>query len=605
MLKIREFIRQYARQDNWFGFSCSVLVYLFRKGPRATAKLIAERNWRNRERKNAYKLLLISEEELQQQRKASNDISVLFSIVTPLYNTPVAFLRELIESVTSQTYPHWELCFVDGSDENHPEVGTICKEYISRDPRIKYSKLLHNEGISANTNACIAIASGDYIALLDHDDLLQPNALYENAKAIETTGADFLYSDEYVFISPDIRKIMNTHFKPDFSPEALLTNNYICHLTVFKRSLLDLAGGFRPEFDGSQDHDLILRLTDCAKKVVHIPKPLYLWRSHSASVASDISVKTYAIEAGRGAVKAFLDSKGIAAKVESVDASPTMYHVRYPVSIDSSICIILDLFDASTTPDEAEQYIENLKKHSGWSLLSFALITGNRNTDGKDTDDIKWFVTCETCRPKRFNEVIRKTTSDYIVVLDSSLKCISDNWLQEMLMLAQQDPIGSVGGRLLFRNHRVRHAGLTLGLGKHHLVGRRFYRFPETQPGYFGQLIVVQDVSAVSGECMMISREKFERVGGFSEEYQTCLFDVDFCLKLKELHYRNVYCPFSKFMGGKNHRFPIDYGSEFKEYKTDAETLRNKWGDFLSFPDPYYNPNLSLDHIDYMIQSSS
>lgn len=599
MQKIRETVRRYARRDNWFGFSCSLLLCLFHRGPVAAVKLFAEHRWLVRERKNAYRLLLIPEAELQRQRETSAPSGLLFSVVTPLYNTPLPFLREMLDSVLAQTYPCWELCLADGSDGDHPEVGVLCREYAARDARVRYIRLSRNGGISENSNACLAMASGNYIALLDHDDMFRPNALYENAKAIRETGADFLYSDEYVFISPDIRKILKTHFKPDFSPEALLTNNYICHLSVFRRTLLDKAGAFRPEFDGSQDHDLILRLTDCASRVVHIPKPLYLWRSHSDSVASDISAKTYAIEAGRSSVKAFLSSKGIDARVESVDAFPAMYHIRYPLSGEPSVCILLDLFDAPRSPDELRSHVESLKSCAGYSRLSFAVITGSEPVRISPDSDLRVFRSVEPCRPKRLNDVIRQAAFDYLLLLDPSLEPLSDGWLREMLILAQQAPIGAVGARILFADHRVRHAGLTLGLGKNRLVGRRFRDFPEEESGYFGQIAVVQDLSAVSGECLLVSREKYKQAGGFSESYRSCLFDVDFCLKLRELQYRNIYCPFSVFAGGRKSRFPLDYGAGQPDYARDAETLRSLRPGFFSAPDPFGNPNLSPGHGDY------
>ena len=599
---MREWIRKYARRDNGFGFFCSVLVCFFRKGPAAAGRLIAVRRWFKREHKyslkNARRLMEVPEEELRRQREASASADLLFSVVTPLYNTPLPFLREMIESVLAQTYPCWELCLADGSDGDHREVGNLCREYAARDPRVRYAPLPRNEGISANSNACLAMASGDYIALLDHDDLFRPNALWENAKAIRETGADFLYSDEYVFISPDISNIFATHFKPDFSPEALLTNNYICHLSVFKRTLLESAGGFRPAYDGSQDHDLILRLTDRASRVVHVPGPLYLWRSHAASVASDISAKTYAIEAGRTAVRDFLASKGIDAQVESVDAYPTMYHVRWPVEGDPSVCVVLDLVSAPRSPAEILRHVETLRACSGCTSLTFAVVVG-KPVSAADAPGLGWFVSREACRPKRLNQVVRQVAADYFLLLDPSLEPLSDGWLREMLMLAQQSAIGAVGARLLFRNRSVRHGGLTLGLGKDRLVGRRFWRYPEEDSGYFGQLAVVQDLSAVSGECLLVSREKFEQAGGFSESYRSGLFDVDLCLRLRSFGYRNVYCPFSVFIGGRRRRFPLEYGRELPDYREDSVVFRSAWADLLSVPDPYYNPYLSLDHADF------
>ena len=606
MREIRETIRRYARRDNWFGFSCSVLVYLFRRGPKAAGKLIVDRIseniWKKKEKKAAFRLIQLPEEELRRQREAlPSPDAVTVSVVTPLYNTPVPFLREMIDSVVAQTYPRWELCLADGSDDEHGEVGDVCREYAARDSRIRYEKLARNEGISANTNACIRMASGEYIALFDHDDLLLPSALFEAAQAVRRTDADFLYSDEYAFISPDTRNILTTHFKPDFSPEALLTNNYICHLSVFRRSLLEKAGYFNPVYDGSQDHDLILRLTDGAERVVHIPKPLYLWRSHSASVASDINAKTYAIDAGRRAVRDFLASKGVQAQVESVEAYPTMYHVSYPVSGNPSVCVLLDLTGLSRSPEETEQKIRELEARSGWQNLSFVVINGGRDASARDAGDIQWIRSAEPDRPARLNAAVRNAPGDYLLLLDPVLSCCSENWLLEMLMFAVQDPVGAVGARILFAGRQVRHAGLALGLGKQRLVGRRFFRFSETASGYFGQIAVAQDLSAISGECLLFSRAGFDRVGGFSEAYRDSLFDVDFCLRLSALGLRNIYCPFSVFAGGTPRGFSVDYGTERPGYAADAAVFRSVWAEKLRSPDPFYNPNLSLDRADFRV----
>ena len=525
---------------------------------------------------------------------------IRFTVVTITYNAERVLGRTL-DSVLAQTYEGVEHLIIDGASTDGTLTMAEAYKRQSDESASAHKVIIQSEpdrGIYDAMNKGLTQASGDYIVLLDHDDLLRPNALYENAKTIRETGADFLYSDEYVFISPDPGNILVTHFKPDFSPEALLTNNYICHLSVFKRSLLESAGGFRPAYDGSQDHDLILRLTDRASRVEHIPGPLYLWRSHSASVASDISAKTYAIEAGRTAIRDFLSSKGIDAQVESVDAYPTMYHVRWPVVDDPSVCVVLDLFSASRSPADIPRYVENLRACSGCASLTFAVIVG-KPVAIADAPGLRWFVSPEACRPKRINAVIRQVSADYFLLLEPSLEPLSDNWLREMLMLAQQSSIGAVGARLLFRNRSVRHGGLTLGLGKDRLVGRRFYRYPEEESGYFGQLAVVQDLSAVSGECLLVSWEKYEQVGGFREEYRSGLFDADLCLRFRSLGYRNVYCPFSVFIGGRRRRFPLEYGRELPDYREDSEIFRRTWADLLSAPDPFYNPYLSLDHPDF------
>ena len=267
----------------------------------------------------------------QESTKFSKDIT--FSILVPLYNTPEKFLREMIASVQAQTYPKWELCLADGSDSEHKFVGDICRELADTDSRIKYKKLEKNLGISENTNECLRMATGEFIALFDHDDLLHPCALYENMKIICEENADYVYTDEVTFHGDSIDNMATMHFKPDFSPDNLLANNYICHFSVFDRKLLEKTELFRSAYDGSQDHDMILRLTKAAKNVKHIPKVLYYWRSHAGSVADNIDAKTYAIDAAKRAVRDYCKDNSIPLrKVESTKAFPTIFQLSYEIS---------------------------------------------------------------------------------------------------------------------------------------------------------------------------------------------------------------------------------------------------------------------------------
>ena len=284
-----------------------------------------------------------SAEEAQRQRETRFDRSVRFSILVPLYNTPEKFLRQAIESVTAQTYSGWELCLADGSDAEHGEVGRICREYGAKDERIRYRKLAKNEGISGNTNACLDMATGEYIALFDHDDVLHPSVLYEYMKVICEQGADYIYCDEATFQgNKTIDDMITLHFKPDFAPDNLRANNYICHFSAFDRKLLECMPLFRSEFDGSQDHDMILRLTAKARCVVHVPKLLYYWRSHAGSVASDINAKSYAIEAAKGAVAASLRQQGFDNfEITSTKAFETIFRIKYEILGNPKVSIVI------------------------------------------------------------------------------------------------------------------------------------------------------------------------------------------------------------------------------------------------------------------------
>ncbi len=304
-------------------------LYGIRKTARKTLRFFERQIRRTVTFKEWAAVPLFTEEELEAKRHHSFDKTVIFSIITPLYNTDETYLREMIESVLAQTYHDWELCMADGSDNGYPYVEEICREYVTMDSRIKYRRLGENLGIAGNSNACIDMSDGDYISILDHDDLLHPAALHETMKAICEKGADIVYTDELTFRGSDINDIKNIHFKPDYAPDNLKANNYICHFTSFRRELLDICGRFREGFDGAQDHDLILRLTKKAKVIEHIPEVLYYWRSHGDSSAQTEDNKPYAGESGKKAVRSFLESEGINATIENAKGNPTIYRVSY------------------------------------------------------------------------------------------------------------------------------------------------------------------------------------------------------------------------------------------------------------------------------------
>ena len=524
--------------------------------------------------------------ELAAQRQETFSRPVRFSVIVPLYNTPMNLLRETVDSVRKQSYENWELCLADGSDAAHNEVGNWCREQMAEDHRILYRKLEKNEGISGNTNAALAMATGEYAALFDHDDLLMPNALYEMAKAIEKTDADFLYSDEMIFASPKTSRIVGIRFKQDFVPEDLLTNNYICHLTVFQRSLLEKTGGFRPEFDGSQDHDLVLRLTSAAKRIVHIPKILYLWRSVAGSVAADIHMKEYAIDAGRRAVECFLHDRGqVKATVESTEVFPTMYRVRVPIAGQPSVRIILDVNrEAGNVPEK----LRALQEKTTWPKCEWTETGKDESTAGKS-------------RRERFLAAAAEAKEDYLVFVDGIPESQNPDWIQEMLMAAQEKEIGAVGAKVRFAGSTdLRHAGIILGLGAQGIAGRPYFDREDDLVGFFGQLAVTRNVSAVT-DCWMIRRQKYERAGGFDPCYGDALFDIDLCMKLRAMGYRHLWIPYACLSGGKASDYFMDVGREYATYPRDSALFREKWAEVLAQGDPCYNLNLSLKHEDWRI----
>ena len=540
-----------------------------------------------------------------------------FSILVPLYNTPEKFLREMIESVIAQTYTGWELCLADGSDSEHPEVARIVKEYADSDAsgRIKYKKIEKNLGISGNTNECFTLASGDYIGLFDHDDLLHPCVLFEYMKEIEKSGADFLYCDEATFEGESINNMVTLHFKPDYSIDNLRANNYICHFSVFKKELSDKVGHFRSEFDGSQDHDMILRLTDEAKCIRHVPHILYYWRSHAASTAADINSKTYAIEAAKGAVADHLKSKGFKDfEIESTRAFPTIFRIRYAIEGEPKISIVIPNHDHE---EDLRRCIDSILDKSSYENYEI-IVVENRSSD----ESLKeYYRSLESC-PKvkivncdsdfNFSRIVNYGVSasngDYVLLLNNDTAVISRDWIENLLMYAAREDVGAVGCKLYYKDWAIQHAGIVIGLGAHRTAGHTHYRLAKDNLGYMGRLCYAQDVSAVTGACLMVSRKKWDEIGGFDEEFAVALNDVDFCLRLREKGYLNIFTPFAELFHFESASRGDDTDGSNAErarrYDGEAEKFRNKWKSQLEAGDPYYNPNFSLDHSNYTLKAS-
>lgn len=551
-------------------------------------------------------------EEAKRQREEQFSWMVKFSILVPLYNTPEAFLKEMIESVVNQTYENWELCLADGSDSAHSYIEEIVKEYQKEDGknRILYRKLEKNEGISGNTNQCLKMASGEFIGLFDHDDILHPSALYEYVKVINEKNADYIYCDETTFKSGDINKMLTLHFKPDYAIDNLRANNYICHFSVFARELLDGTELFRPRFDGSQDHDMILRLTDRAKKVVHVPKLLYYWRSHPDSVASDIGAKPYAIEAAKGAVADHLRRHGFEHfQITSTRAFETIFKIRYQIIGSPMISIIIANKDHA---EDLKRCITSILEKSTYENYEI-IVVENNSTEKEIFAYYEELKENERIRIVNFegnfnysavnNLGASKARGEYLLLLNNDTQVITVNWMEELLMYAQRADVGAAGGKLYYANKTIQHAGVVLGLGAHRTAGHSHYGQHRDNLGYMGRLCYAQDVSAVTGACLMVKKSLFEEVGGLDESFAISLNDVDFCLKLREKGCLNVFTPFAELYHFESiSRGLDDKGEKAERYNMESEHFREKWKDVLLLGDPYYNPNFSLDRSDFALK---
>lgn len=554
------------------------------------------------------------EERARAEREAVFERMVKISILVPLFNTPESFLREMLDSVLAQTYENWELCLADGSDEAHGYVGEICRKYVSEDDRrrIVYRKLAKNAGIAGNTNECLKMAGGEYIGLFDHDDILHPSALYEYVRVINEQGADYVYCDETTFKSGDINHMLTMHFKPDYAVDNLRANNYICHFSVFARELLDGTELFRSRFDGSQDHDMILRLTDRAKKVVHVPRLLYYWRSHEGSVASGVEAKPYVVEAARGAVADHLKRHGFTHfQITSTRAFETIFKIRYPIAGDPMISVVIANKDHRK---DLERCITSIMEKSTYENYEI-IVVENGSGEPEIFEYYESLKERENVRVVSFdcgggfnysavnNFGVENARGDYILLLNNDTQVITVNWMEELLMYAQREDVGAVGAKLYYENKTIQHAGVVLGLGAHRTAGHSHYGQHRENLGYMGRLCYAQNVSAVTGACLLVKKKLFEEAGGLDTGFAISLNDVDFCLKLRQMGLLNVFTPFAELYHFESiSRGLDDQGEKAARYNSESERFREKWKEILEKGDPYYNPNFSLDRSDFALK---
>lgn len=563
-------------------------------------------------------------EEAARQRLHKFDREVKFSILMPLYNTPEKFLRQAIESVIDQTYEGWELCLADGSDGEHAYVEQVCREYMDRDKqylrprsslycRILYKKLPKNEGISGNTNACLSMASGNYIALFDHDDVLHPSVLYEYMKAICEKGADYIYCDETTFKgNGTIDDMITLHFKPDYAPDNLRANNYICHFSAFARKLLDGTQLFRSEFDGSQDHDMILRLTSRAKCVVHVPKILYYWRSHEGSVASDISAKSYAIEAAKGAVAAHLTAQGFKNfEITSTRAFETIFQIKYEILGNPKVSIIIPNKDHLA---DLSRCISSILERSTYDNYEIIVVENNSTEDEifsfyrkiQENPAVRVITYKGGFNYSRINNFgVSQADGEYVLLLNNDTSVITQDWIEELLMYAQRNDVGAVGAKLYYEDRTIQHAGVVLGLGAHRTAGHSHYRVSSQNLGYMGRLCYAQNVMAVTGACLMMRKSLYEALGGLDEKFAVALNDVDLCIRAWKTGRVNVFTPFAELYHYESASRGTDLtGAGAERYEKESALFRERWKELLEQGDPYYNPNFSLDRSDFALKVS-
>ena len=544
-------------------------------------------------------------EELEKQKNEKWKRKPLISIVVPVYNTPQVFLLQMIESVQNQSYSEWELCIGNASPENK-EMKKILEEY-KNDARIKEVEIPENKGISQNTNRAMEIASGEWIGLLDHDDLLAPNALYEIAKAVnEHPDAEVIYTDEDK-VTTDLKEHFQPHLKPDFNLDLLRSNNYICHFFVASRDLIKRVGGFRPEFNGAQDYDLILRCTEQAKQIVHIPKILYHWRVHKASTADNPASKMYAFDAGKRAIEEHLvrcRTKGTVQHTKDLG----FYRVKYEVCGEPLVSIIIPNKDQS---EALKKCLDSIREKTSYRNYEIIIVENNseepetfafyKKIAGEKIKIVTWEGEFNYSAINNFG--VRHARGDYLLLLNNDVEIINGDWLTEMLSHCQRKEVGIVGAKLYYPDNTIQHAGIIIGIGG--VAGSVFVGLPRAFSGYLHKASIQLDLSAVTAACMLVKRSVFEQVGGLEEKLKVAFNDVDFCLRVREKGYLVVYDPYAELYHYESKtRGAEDTKEKIRRFQTELEYMRSHWIGLLKKGDPYYNCNLSLTKWDYSLKNN-
>lgn len=538
----------------------------------------------------------LCEDELKEQITHIFNYQPKFSIVVPTYNTPIKFLEEMIASVEFQTYKNWELCIADASQS----IET--KAYLNKlnHPQIKIKYLEENLMISGNSNEALSLCTGEFIILLDHDDLLAKNALFEVASVLNRDHTyDFIYSDEDK-VDEKGSIYSQPHFKPDFAIDNLRSYNYITHLAAIRKSLLDQVGHFDPTCDGAQDYDLFLRICDATDKIYHIPKILYHWRIHQSSTSADAEVKPYVLEAGKRALRKHLERNDIVGTV-SDGLFPTSYKIDYQIQGDPLISILIPNKDHG---QDLKRCLSSIIEKS--TYRNFEIIIVENNSEEKETFEfyksldnqminvVNWEGPFNYSKINNYGRMYCK--GEFIVLLNNDIEVISERWLEEMLMHAQRKEVGAVGTKLYYPNGKIQHAGVIVGVGS--VAGHSHKYFERGEFGYMGRLKIVQNLSAVTAACMMIKSSLFDEINGFCEEFAVAFNDIDFCLRIREKGYLIVFTPYAELFHYESlSRGVEDSPEKIRRFQGEIKLFESKWG--LYRYDPYYSTHLTLEKEDF------
>lgn len=542
--------------------------------------------------------------ELKAQKNHTFSYMPKISIVVPLYNTPREYLHDMIDSVHKQSYSNWQLVLVDASDKDLPHIKKVVDSF--NDKRIVYKKLAENKGISENTNKGFELADGDYIALLDHDDVILPNALYENVKAINEKGADVLYSDE-ITLDGKLKHLIQFHFKINYAPDFLRGVNYITHFLVFEKKLFEEVGAYENhEYDGAQDFDLTLRLTEKAKCVYHIPKVLYYWRGHSGSTANDMSTKMYAFEAGRKAIQSHLDRIGLKGEV-SIQKYPGSYRTVYEIEGNPMVSIVIPNKDHI---EDLSRCIKSIFALGGWENVQ-VIVVENNSTE-QETFDYYNKITAENQKVEvvyykgdfNFSAICnfgaKYAKGKHILLLNNDVEFITENSIKEMISYSQRKDVGAVGAKLYYPDDTLQHAGVIVGINGSAGHSHKGLANAKENTGDMYRLVTTQNYLAVTGACLMTKTELYNKFPLDEENFAVAYNDIDYCLRLYEAGYLNVFTPYAEGYHYESKSRGLDETDKPNpRYEREKRNFAQKWGKYFNYNDPYYNPHFTLLYENY------
>ena len=546
------------------------------------------------------------EGELEKQRKHTFPKNPVISVVVPAYRTQVLFLEQMMDSVRSQTYPNWELCIANASPQDK-EMREVLDRYMQMDSRIRVKNLDENLGIAENTNEAFSMASGEFVGLLDHDDLLAPQALYRMVEAFNRQdGIDVFYTDEDK-VTTDLSEHFQPHFKPDFNLDLLRSNNYITHFFVVRTALVNKVGGFRKEYDGAQDYDFIFRCVEQAQEICHIPEVLYHWRTHKASTADNPASKMYAFEAGKRAIEGNLARSGVEGIV-SHTKDLGFYQVEYPVKENPLISILIPNKDQKVS---LKQCLDSVFEKSTYT--NYEIIIIENNSVEKETfayykelerrpnvKIVTWKGEFNYSAINNFGE--KEAKGEYLLFLNNDVEVIHSRWLEEMLGNCQRKEVGIVGAKLYYPDDTIQHAGTIIGIGG--IAGHAFLNMPRSRTGYLHKASIQMNLSAVTAACMMMKKEVFEKLGGFEEKLTVAFNDVDLCLRTVQAGYLIVYNPkVELYHYESKSRGSEDSEEKVRRFQREIEFMRTRWITILKNGDPNYNKNLTLSKWNYSLRA--